>query len=47
MKEKLAESDIETMTKTVDAALAWIDENQSAEKDEYDAKRKEVHSLFY
>ena len=29
----------------IDAALAWLDENQSADKEEYDAQRKELEEV--
>jgi L1 cell adhesion molecule like protein len=45
IKEKLDSSDKETLEKTITDVLAWLDANQMAEKDEFDAKQKEVEAV--
>jgi len=42
MQARLSESDKAALKEAIDSALAWLDENQSAEKDEYEARRKEL-----
>merc|ERR1712083_731403 len=42
MQARLSESDKTALKEAIDSALAWLDENQSAEKDEYEARRKEL-----
>lgn len=39
---KLSDDDRETLTKTVEAALVWLEDHPAAEKAEYDNKQKEV-----
>ena len=41
----LSEEDKATLKEAIDSALAWLDENQAAEKDEYDSRRKELEDL--
>mmetsp|Transcript_18189 Transcript_18189/g.58583 ORF Transcript_18189/g.58583 Transcript_18189/m.58583 type:complete len:653 (+) Transcript_18189:66-2024(+) len=43
-KAKLPESEVQKATEAIDAALAWLEENQSAEKDEYEEKQKELQN---
>merc|ERR1719465_316216 len=45
MKDKLDASDKETIEKAVTETTEWLDANQSAEKDEYDAKQKELEGI--
>merc|ERR1719263_1132656 len=45
IKEAMGEEDTATLTEKIDAALAWLDENQSADKDEFDRQRKELEEV--
>merc|ERR1711939_1052163 len=45
MKDKLEAEDKETIDKAVTETTAWLDANQTAEKDEYDAKQKELEGI--
>ena len=45
MKSALG-SDVETVTKTIDATMKWLDENSNATVEEYDAKQKEVEAIL-
>ena len=45
IKEAMGEEDTATLTEKIDAALAWLDENQSADKDEFDGQRKELEEV--
>merc|ERR1719446_1725504 len=45
MKDKLEAEDKETIEKAVTETTEWLDANQSAEKDEYDAKQKELEGV--
>jgi heat shock protein 1/8 len=45
MKDKLDASDKETIEKAVTETTEWLDANQSAEKDEYEAKQKELEAI--
>ena len=38
-------ADKETATKCIDDAIAWLDANQSAEKEEFEEKQKEVEAI--
>ena len=40
--DKLSEDDKTTLNEAISSALAWLDDNQSAEKDEMDDRRKEL-----
>ena len=42
---KVDEEDKEALETAVQEALDWLDENQEAEKDEFEAKRKEVEEV--
>merc|ERR1719263_50320 len=42
IKDKLSDEDKETLEEVVKTTTEWIDENASAEKDEFDEKQKEV-----
>jgi len=43
--EKLSEGDKTTLSEAISSALAWLDDNQSAEKEEMDARRKELEDV--
>jgi endoplasmic reticulum chaperone BiP len=45
LKGKLSESDAGTLSQTVEDALVWLEDNPAAEKDEYNAKQKEVEKV--
>ena len=45
LKDKLDAADKETIEKAVQATTDWLDANQSAEKDEFDAKQKELEGI--
>merc|ERR1712216_986769 len=42
IKDKLSDEDKETLEEVVKTTTEWIDENASADKDEFDEKQKEV-----
>jgi len=44
-KEKLEAKDKETIEKAIQDALAWMDDNQNAEKEEFETKQKELESV--
>jgi chaperone protein DnaK len=41
-QQALSDEDRTALKEMVDSALAWLDDNQSAEKEEYDARRREL-----
>jgi heat shock protein 5 len=43
--DKLDEDDKEALETAVQSTLDWLDENQEADKDEFDTKRKEVEAI--
>merc|ERR1711968_415664 len=43
--DKLSDEDKETIEETVKEALEWLDDNQEAEKEDYEAKQKEVEAI--
>merc|ERR1712224_594132 len=45
LKDKIDAADKETIEKAINDATSWLDSNQSAEKDEYDAKQKELEGI--
>merc|ERR1712061_852400 len=45
LKDKFEEGDKEKIEKAVQDALDWLDKNQLAEKDEFEAKQKEVEGI--
>jgi len=45
LKEKFEEEDKNTLNSAIDEALQWLDKNQLAEKEEFDAKQKEVEAI--
>lgn len=44
-KEKVSEEDRTTMEKAVAAAVVWFEDNQTAGKDEFEAKKKELQDI--
>jgi len=44
-RDKMEAKDRETVEKAVADAIAWVDDNQNAEKDEFEAKQKEIESI--
>merc|ERR1719181_377049 len=45
LKEKFEDDDKTKLTEAIDEALSWLEKNQMAEKDEFDAKQKEVEAI--
>jgi len=45
VSDKLSAEDKEEMESTINEALDWLDENPEADKEEYDAKQKEVEKV--
>jgi len=45
MKDKIPDSDRKTIIDKCDDAIKWLDGNQTAEKDEYDDKLKELEGI--
>merc|ERR1712144_179300 len=45
LKDKFEDGDKEAIEKAVQEALDWLDKNQLAEKDEFEAKQKEVEGV--
>merc|ERR1712161_155506 len=45
LKEKFEGGDKEAIEKAVQDALDWLDKNQLAEKDEFEAKQKEIEGV--
>merc|ERR1711869_24206 len=45
LKDKFEDGDKEKIEKAVQEALDWLDKNQLAEKDEFEAKQKEVEGI--
>merc|ERR1712174_152093 len=45
LKDKFESGDKEKIEKAVQDALDWLDKNQLAEKDEFEAKQKEVEGI--
>jgi L1 cell adhesion molecule like protein len=44
-EENLSSEDKETLTKKIDETLSWLEGNQTAEKEEFDAKQKELEAV--
>ncbi len=42
---KLSSDDKDKLNKAIEEAVQWLDRNQSAEKDEFDAKQKELENV--
>ena len=45
IKSSMGEEDATTMKGAIDGALTWLDDNQSADKEEYDSQRKELEEV--
>merc|ERR1711998_742279 len=45
LASKLSEDDKATITSKIDETTSWLDTNQSAEKEEYEAKQKELEAV--
>ena len=45
LKDKLSADDKATAEKAIDDALAWLESNQLAEKEEFEHKQKEVEGI--
>merc|ERR1719222_467863 len=45
VKDKISDEDKAKAKEAVDGALAWLEGNQMAEKEEFEAKRKEVEGV--
>mmetsp|Transcript_14619 Transcript_14619/g.21480 ORF Transcript_14619/g.21480 Transcript_14619/m.21480 type:complete len:166 (-) Transcript_14619:105-602(-) len=45
LEGKLSADEKESLSTSVEDALIWLEDNPAAEKDEYDAKQKEVESI--
>ena len=45
VEEKLSSEDKEALTGAIDKTVAWIDENQTATKEEYEAEQKQLESV--
>nr|BAB20284.1 hsp70 [Toxoplasma gondii] len=45
LKDKISSEDRDTANKAIQEALDWLDKNQLAEKEEFEAKQKEVESV--
>ena len=43
--DKISEEDKETIEEAVKDALEWLDDNQEAEKEDYEAKQKEIEGV--
>ena len=43
--DKILPADKEVLSRAVDATLKWVDANQAAEKDELEAKQKELEGV--
>merc|ERR1719510_162059 len=46
MKEHLSEEDKKTIIEAVDETIKWVDENPSAETEEFEAKQKELEEKW-
>merc|ERR1712224_457470 len=45
LKDKIDPADKEAIEAAISAAAAWLDENQCAEKDEYEAKQRDLETV--
>jgi len=45
IKEKISEDDKKTITSKCDEIISWLDNNQTAEKEEFNDKKKELESV--
>jgi len=46
LKPHISEEDAEKLKKKVEEVVNWVDENQAAELDEYEAKKKELEEIW-
>ena len=46
VKAKVPEQDVNLIVKRCDETIKWLDANQTAEKEEYEAKQKELEGEF-
>jgi len=46
LKDQISEEDKEKLTKAVEATQEWVDNNQNAELDEFEAKKKELQDMW-
>merc|ERR1711976_641673 len=44
-KDKISDADKKTIADKCDEAIKWLDGNQTAEKDEYEYKQKEIEGI--
>merc|ERR1712159_958942 len=45
IKDKVAENELSAAKSTIDHVISWLDANQTAEKDEYEFKQKELEEI--
>merc|ERR1711968_263845 len=45
LKDKIDEADKEKLKAAIDETISWLDANQMGEKDEFDAKQKELEAI--
>jgi len=45
IKDKISEDEVKQVDQACDDALQWLDSNQAAEKDEFEAKQKEIEGI--
>jgi len=45
LKDKFSADDKEKLTKIIESTVSWAEHNQTAEKDEYEAKQKELEAV--
>merc|ERR1712176_1517891 len=46
LKDKISDEDKSTIEKACDDTISWLDNNQTAEKDEFEDKQKELEQIF-
>ena len=46
LKDKFSEADKTTISEKADEIISWLDDNNDASKEEYDAKQKELEGVF-
>jgi len=46
LKDKFTDDDKKTIEEQINAALSWLESNQTAEKDEFDAKQKDLEAAI-
>jgi len=47
IKSKLTEEETEEIEKVVKEAIAWLDDNMQADKDDYEQKREEIEKIIH